>query len=82
MINRFETPNDFSIKKALLNGRILVEHRNLREVAQGGTEIGRLLINGKSISNDFFGGPYLYDDSHLYLSKYTKKVLKYRIYSM
>ena len=41
MINKFETTTDFPIKK-LINSEILIEYSNLKEIVQGGPEIGNL----------------------------------------
>ena len=72
MINKFETTTDFPIKK-IINSNILIEYSNLREIVQGGPEIGNLSINGNKLSNDFFGGPYLFDENYLYIPKYIKR---------
>ena len=77
MINKFETTTDFPIKK-IINDEVLIEYSNLREIVQGGPEIGNLTINGNKVSNEFFGGPYLYDKDYLYIPKYSKRFFNVR----
>jgi len=70
-MTKFEDPIQFETHKE--SGGIKVTYSDLMEIAQGGPEIGKLSINGKSISNYRFGGPCLIIDQYVIAPVYQKK---------
>jgi len=60
----FEDPIQFIIKKKINDKD--VEYLNLREIGQGGPEIGLISIGGNLIKGFYFGGPFLSNDQYIY----------------
>lgn len=69
-----ETPINFDLVKRTQNAQI--EYVSLRELCQGGPEIGDLLINKKPIKDYQFGGPSLITEKYVYAPAYVRKWLK------
>lgn len=67
MLN-IEDPINFIIDKRIDNYQI--KYVNLREVSQGGPEIGHLMINEVKFSSFLFGGPFFYEKNKIYLPLY------------
>jgi len=56
---------------------IEIRFENIRELCQGGPEIGQLLINGARMSSDqWFGGPIMINDRSIIAPVYTRSFLK------
>lgn len=70
----FETPIDFSTKKKVSDD-VEISYSSLTEIVQGGAQIGKISINGTLLSNDYFGGPFIYLDGYLYAPKFIRKFL-------
>jgi hypothetical protein len=73
MIKNYENPIEFDISKKIEGLHVL--YTDLFEISQGGPEVGTLCINGKCISNYFFGGPFLKNGDYLYTPVLIKKFL-------
>ncbi len=65
-----ETPKDFDINKKI--NQTEITYTNLKEIVQGGPEIGTISINGISLKGDF-GGPCIYANGNLYAPNYVRK---------
>lgn len=63
----FESPWDFILRKSIDN--IEVEIRNTTEFVQGGPQIGKIFINGNSINNEYYGGPFVLHQKSIYLPR-------------
>jgi hypothetical protein len=70
-MNNYETPIDFLIEKDFDTYKL--KYFNLKEVCQGGPEIGNIIINGDVFSSSFFGGPVLNDGVILYIPIFVKR---------
>ncbi len=71
-MNKFESPIQFDLMKKF--GEVEIEYSNLREISQGGPEVGTLSVNGKIIEG-LYGGPALYKDKYIYMPAFVKKFL-------
>lgn len=67
---KFDTPTDFNID--LKFGANHIKYLDLVEVAQGGPRIGRLFINGETIPNYQFTGPFLYTNEFIFIPAFIK----------
>lgn len=68
-----ESPIGFIIDKNINGHR--VKYIDLKEVCQGGPEIGCLLINETQLSSSLFGGPFLCQENKIYLPMYINNFL-------
>ena len=66
-----ETPSDFLSNKQ--NNKHTVLYTNLRELVQGGPEVGNININGWQLSANY-GGPCLIYKDFLFVPEYQKKL--------
>lgn len=72
---KFETPINFKIERVY--GNYAVKYHNLREIAQGGPEIGNISINGENLPlRYFFGGPPMFYEEYMLSPIYVKKFCK------
>ncbi len=70
----FESPLEFEIKKIVNNYEF--SYDGLTELCQGGPEIGLLYKNGNLISNQRFGGPFIFTNEYIFIPVYVKTILK------
>ena len=67
----FETPMDFAMSKKVREH--IIKYENLMEFAQGSPAIGQLTIDNVIINQEgYFGGPFLHDESYLYIPMYVQ----------
>ena len=64
-MKHYETPIDFEINESFEGNNI--SYVNLREICQGGPQVGRIILNDKIITGHEFGGPFLYHEKHIYI---------------
>lgn len=73
MTNNYQTPTDFNTKTII--GDVEIVYTDLKEIGQGGPQVGIISINNKVIYGCLFGGPFLYQNQFLYVPAYTKRFL-------
>jgi hypothetical protein len=72
---KLENPVNFDIKKEYKKHSI--SYFNLREIVQGGPEVGNLMIDNTPISSNYrFGGPMLFYKNFIYVPLFVKKFCK------
>lgn len=67
---KLDTPIDFNTD--LKFGDYHIKYLDLVEVAQGGPRIGKLAINGKTMPNYRFTGPFLYTNEFIFIPAFIK----------
>jgi hypothetical protein len=72
-MNIIETPWDFSIEKKI--GKHVIKYVNLKEICQGGPEIGEIYINNNKINGIKFGGPLVYNYNKVAIPLFVKGFL-------
>jgi len=70
LIQSFDSPIDFTSFFVANNYSFSFE--DIREICQGGPLVGKFYINGKKISDNEFGGPFLLEDEYVYIPMYTR----------
>ncbi len=71
-MNKFEDPIQFNIKKKI--GDVEITYYDLKEISQGGPEVGNLSINGQVVMGSY-GGPAIYHNEYVYIPVHLKKFL-------
>ena len=71
-MNKLEDPIQFETNKS--TGDVKLEYSDLREIVQGGPEIGCIAINGQSVRGRY-GGPALIHDIYVYIPAFVQKIL-------
>ena len=73
MISDIETPLSFQTKKAC--GSHTVEVRELREICQGGPDVGKMFLNGEWLFDKVFvGGPFVIVDGQLLIPVFVRRL--------
>lgn len=67
-MNLYNTPLYINAKKE--EDGITIEYTDIREICQGGPEVGIFVINGKRIKDKLFGGPYIKNKDCLFVPLY------------
>ncbi len=70
-MNNNQTPWDFD-EVTNIEG-FTIKYENLREIGQGAPAVGDLVINGKQLRECAFGGPFIFQNHHLYIPAYVKE---------
>jgi len=73
---KFDTPIDFATEIKIDDMEII--YCNTFEIGQGGPVVGNISVNGRLISNHYFGGPVLLDEQYLYIPIYMKKIISWK----
>lgn len=70
-MKNYESPINFNTNMNI--GNYYISYSNLKEICQGGPEIGNISINDKLIDLYFFGGPFLFKEDCIFIPVYFKK---------
>ena len=73
-MTNLDTPMDFQIEKYFGNHKL--KYVNLTEITQGGPEVGNIMIDDRTISSFFFGGPVINKNNFVYIPIFDKTFFK------
>jgi len=66
-----ETPIQLVIERTIAN--VKIKYAEIREITQGGPEVGKLFINNNCVSgNQLFGGPCIYYKGDIYIPAFIR----------
>ncbi|PZD77465.1 hypothetical protein [Mesonia sp. K7] len=71
--SNLETPIQFITNK-FLNRNLKITYTDLREISQGGPEVGYILINDIKFTDYLYGGPFLYFNKKIYIPQFRSKL--------